>query len=206
MKCKLSVQLVCLTVLIACQASAQEDINSQQNIPALLLLESVTDLLSTPAIEDKCLSVHPQGDFHIELRQQLHPGDPLTRKFYEGILDSTQRNSLKVLLEHTRIKGRPDSILPSVPATSSTIKAAKARIKYEKNSQNIGYVHWFRPSRADEDKATVISHEGATADEIEQQNRVEQDLQPLLTWFGSLLQTKLTESKATSSICAQISE
>jgi len=166
----------------------------------------VIDLPSTPAIESKCLSVSPQGDFHIELHQQRHPGDPLTIKFYEGILDSTQRNGLKVLLEDTRIKGMPESILPSVPATSSTMRTAKVRIKYERTTQNLGYTHWFRPSRTDEGKAIVISHEGATADEIEQQNRVEQDLQPLLTWFGSLLQTKLTESKATSSICAQISE
>ena len=192
---KLFLCLVILSSYISPVRSQQS--NSSGNIPFLRIVQSVNDLASTPAmVTNDCISVEQDGKFHLELRRQKLPSPTANLKIYEGILSKAQRDSLLSVLDDANLKGLPNSEIPRITPVNSFVKMVRVEIRRDNSLQKIGFGDWSRePSK---------SREGASAEEIEDQKRIEAKMQPLFGWFRRLQGDNLREVKTASTLCGVV--
>ena len=147
---RLAFPLLLLLNVLAMRAQGTE---AEPSNPPVRITESVLNLLSTPQVANDCVTVGSRGRFHMERRLQIRPDSDTSVRIYEGKLNPSQQRELSSLLSGTGLKRLPSSEIPSIPKTSSFIRAIKVEIQRDSTIQSIGYADWSRLS---------ISHENAS--------------------------------------------
>jgi hypothetical protein len=180
------------TILSAALAAGQA--TNSGDMPTVRILESLNDLsLNQGITANSCLVIEPQGTFHMELRRQELPSPVASLKIYEGVLNTSQRDSLRSLLKDNNLASLASSDLPQIPATSNYIKMVKAEIQRGTGTQQLAYGDWSNQTQA---------REGANLREIEHQKQLESALLPLLNWFHQLQSEHLEEVTTGSTFCS----
>ena len=164
--------------------------------PLVRITEMNMELSSHGVTTNTCVSVLPDGNFHLEVRVQLLP-DPATLHIYESKLDDFQMLRLHNLLDVPNLRDAEPFQTPKLPLTTSVFTAATVQISREHDMQKLGYLAW--DERVGKENELPESESAAVK---EQWRRSRALLAPLLQWSHELPLVKVVElPESASSLC-----
>jgi hypothetical protein len=167
----LAVAVICATP-VAPQTQTSSDGN-----PLVRMWDSWTTLHPTagPNNIENCVVVHPDGQFHLELRRQEFLDGRAALHIYEGTLDAGSVQTLKNLLDADAIKKLATPKLPRFPLSDDApLEGFSAAISRTDRTQDVGY--FVVKARGPDNPDTVV----------QEWQESQMALQPLVEWFRAL--------------------
>jgi hypothetical protein len=156
---------------VAAQTQASGDGNS-----LVRMWDSWTTLRPTagPNNIENCVVVHPDGQFHLELRRQEFLDGRAALRIYEGTLDAESVQTLKNLLDADAIKKLATPKSPRLPLSDASLEGFSAAISRTDRTQDVGY--FVVKARGPDNSDTVV----------QEWQESQMALQPLVEWFRAL--------------------
>jgi hypothetical protein len=196
----ISMNRIVLAVLAAsipfCLAAQDSSLSTAS--PLLFSLHEMSvDLSSHGITANSCISVTPEGRFHIERRFQQLPNSQATLHIYESSFDGFQMQRLKNLLDSQSIRDLGRYTHPVTPMSVSYFSSVDVRVPREHTFQSIGYFVW--------DERTAIPNESpdSTPKTIKGEWTASRTtLTPLVQWFHEVEGMKWPEvPESRSTVC-----
>jgi len=161
----------------------------------VVIREGSTDLSSSGRSDHSCITVAPDGRFHLERRTQHMPNPIATLEISESSLDSTQFEQLKSILDQAAVRQLPTYKQPPLPMAVPFFYGFNATISRGPDHQEVGYVTWRGGS--------AKTSPNSAPDNLKQEwRRSEVALRPLSNWLREVRGLKQTTSDGAPTLCA----
>jgi hypothetical protein len=165
-----------------------------QRPPLLSITEMSMNLRITA---NACISIQPDGLFHLETRLQQLPNVRAILHIYESTLDSFQMSRLANMLNSQSVREASAYHGPKIPVLVSELSVVMVHIPREDQTQNIGYFAWNerleKQGESPESSAPLLK---------EQWRQSRTTLTPLMLWFHEIEGMRWPEvSESQSNLC-----
>jgi hypothetical protein len=164
------------------------DYGSQSSPGVLLTLRELRmDISSAHGITaNTCMSVWPDGQFHLEVRVQQLPNKYATVRIYEGLLNGFQLQRVITVLNSQSVKDIAPFRTPNLPFDNVvTFAHFYAEIAREDQVQKVGYFLW--------DPKPGDFVQSISASQKDQWQKDQTTLVPLVQWFHEIEGMKWSE-------------
>jgi hypothetical protein len=156
-------------------------------VTEIYVKQSITSLKSVPVISYKSLHVDAAGHYAVEVRTQLHAGEPAQKNLFEGNLTQTQIDVVSRILQDPTIQAMGRFQVPQIPATSDTVEVFTIQAKRSNGQdQELGYSNWSETVAAGKE-APEARRKGASPSVSTELDSNEKKLKPVLSWFNSII-------------------
>jgi hypothetical protein len=171
---------------------------SAHESPLVKIYETSIDISAVHGITaNNCISVQPDGNFHLEVRVQQLPSPTVTLHIYEATLNDFQMDRLHNLLDAQSLRESETFQSPKLPVSAPTFQVAVVQITREDSMQKLGYFAWNE--RVGKENERPESEPAAVK---EQWLRSRVLLAPLLAWSHELRLMKMRElPESASTLC-----